>query len=214
VRIIMKRCLIAVAALALAGCFGFEADIDIKQNGSGTIDAVYCVSRELLAIGTRGGNERLPAIPVGRQDFERSVSRVSGLSLAAYSEKDEENDRVFRVKLRFDSLDALAAFLDSQGRSAEAAQTDGKTSLTLSFAVGTALDGGLAEIVPAVFAGYDMDFRLTLPRDCEVRYLDADGGALPAIPYGQTAVETRKVRFQSPIADLLTAPPVSMQILW
>jgi hypothetical protein len=72
----------------------------------------------------------------------------------------------------------------------------------------------MAAIVPAVFAGYGMDFRLTLPRNCETRCFGADGGELAALPYGETELGARSVRFRSPMSDLLAAPPASMRIQW
>jgi hypothetical protein len=194
-----------------------ETEIDIKQDGSGTVDMTYRISNELFALGTLQGNEGSPPVPVGREDFERTFNRIPGTELVSYSEKEDGDDRLFLVKARFDDLGALAAFLDAHGRQAALEQKDGKTILSVSFDMDAdAVDPDMAPILPLIFQNYFLDFSISLPRNCEVSYRDVDGGLLPAMPYGEVTVTAKRVVFHSPMADIFTESgnPAVLVIRW
>ena len=72
--------LLCLSAVVLNSCLGVSADITIKADGSGKIALEYRVSQALESLGKLDGNG--PAIPVGKADFERSVSRIPGLRLS------------------------------------------------------------------------------------------------------------------------------------
>jgi hypothetical protein len=206
-----------LTALALTACLGMETEIDIKQDGSGTIDMTYRISNELFALGTLPGNEGSPPVPVGREDFERTFNRIPGMELVSYSEKGDGDDRFFLVKAKFDDLVALAAFLDAHGKQAALEQKDGKTILSVSFDMDAdAVDPDMASILPLIFENYFLDFSVSLPRNCEVSYRDRDGGLLPAMPYGEVTVASKRVVFHSPMADIFTesGKPAVLVIRW
>ncbi|MDR3357219.1 MAG: hypothetical protein LBO04_08570 [Spirochaetaceae bacterium] len=211
----MKKCLTALAALIFTACLGMETEIDIKQNGSGTINMTYRVSEELFSMGTLPGNEGSPPVPVGKEDFERTFDRIPGMEMLSYSEKNDGGDRLFLVKAKFDDLDAMTDFLDGQGRQAAIERKDGKTVLSINFDIDEeAIDPDMAPLLPMMFENYFFDFSVSLPRNCEVSYRDGDGVELPAMPYGETAVETRSVTFHSAMSDLFIGNAAAIVIRW
>jgi hypothetical protein len=204
-------------AFMLTACLGMETEIDIKQDGSGTIDMTYRISNELFALGTLPGNESSPPVPVGREDFERTFNRIPGTELISYSEREDGGDRLFLVKAKFANLEALAAFLDAHGKQAVLEQKGGKTILSVSFDMDAdAVDPDMAPILPIIFENYFLDFSVSLPRNCEVSYMDGNGGGLPAMPYGEVTVAAKRVVFHSPMADIFTdlKDPAVLVIRW
>jgi len=170
-------CLAALPCMALfflASCMGASMDITIRPNGSGRIVVEYRVSQALESIGRLDGNERWPAIPVGRADMERSVARVPGLRLSSFSSRDRPNgaggrDLVTRATLNFSSMEALLGFLDITGSRAAFAPGDGSGSGTLRLVV---LDPSpplesreLLSLIREVSAGYEISIRVRAPRD-------------------------------------------------
>jgi hypothetical protein len=211
----MKNYLTALAAFMLTACLGMKTEIDIKQNGSGTMNMTYRISNELFSMGSVRGNESAPPIPVGKEDIERTLSRIPGMSMTSYSEKQEGGDRLILIKAKFDNLDAMVSFLDANGEQAALEQKDGKTILTLKLDIDKkAIDPDLAPILPVIFENYSFDFDIALPNNCEVSYTDADGGTLPALPFGETAVSAKNVAFHAPMAALFTDGPAALVIRW
>jgi hypothetical protein len=201
----MKKCLAALAALMLTACLGMETKIDIKQDGNGTIDMTYRVSDELFSLGTLSGNENSPPVPVGREDFERTFSRIPGTEMVSYSEKTDDRDRFFLVKAKFDSLEALVSLLDGQGRQVSLEREGGRTALFIRFDIDDeAVDPDLAPLLPVIFENYYMDFSVSLPRSCNVRYIGEDGGERPSLTYGETTISAKNVVSHSPMANLFT----------
>jgi hypothetical protein len=211
----MKKYLTALAAFMLTACLGMKTEIEIKRNGSGTADMTYRISNELFSLGATGGNEGLPPIPVGRDDFERTFNRIQGMEMTSYSEKEDGGDRLILVKSKFDSLDALVSFLDASGKQATLERKDGKTVLSLKLDIDkTAVDASLAPMLPVIFDNYFFDFAASLPNDCEISYTGADGRTLPAPPFGETEVSARDIAFHAPMAALFTEGPAALVIRW
>jgi hypothetical protein len=212
----MKKGFVVLAALALTACFGVETGIDIKRDGSGTIDMAYRISNEVFMLGTLPGNENAPPLPVGKEDFERAFSRISGMEMTSYSEKTGEQDKIFLIKAKFDNLDALADFLDTQNRKVAIKRDGNAMTLSIDLDPGSkSVDPDLAPILPAIFAGYYMDFKIALPHDCKVSYTDGDGNELSALPYGETVVAAKSVSFHAPMADMLSVVnAATMTITW
>ncbi|MDR2343275.1 MAG: hypothetical protein LBD86_01940 [Spirochaetaceae bacterium] len=211
----MKKYLTVFTAFMLTACLGMETEIDIKENGSGTLAMTYRISDELFSPGTLPGNENLPSVPIGKEDFERTFSRIPGMGMVSYSEKEDGGDKLFLIKARFENLDSLTSFLDANGRQATLERKDGKTILSVSFDLDkNYVDTDLAPILPLIFENYSFDFKISLPRNCEVSYMDGAGAELSAMPYGETNLASKSVAFHSPMADLFSGGSGTMVISW
>jgi hypothetical protein len=213
----MKKITAILMALMLSGCFGMKTEIEIRKDGSGTMNLVYRISEELLSMGGLSGNEDSPPIPVGRADFESSFNRIPGLAMTNFSEKTDDDDRLFLVKAAFDNLDALMIFLDSQGQQVKLEQDeDGTNILTVYLLLDTQdLDSDMLEAIPLIFNGYRFDFDIDFPQKCAVSFADVDGNALPSLPFGTTQIDSDSVEFSSSMSDLLTTgAAAAMVIRW
>lgn len=163
---------ICITAALFTSCIGVKTDITVKRDLSGTARLEYTVSRSLLDSGTLDGNENWPAIPVGKTDFERTVSRIEGLALRSYRERDQGNDRIFEVTLAFDHISALAGFLGANGQQFAYANEDGRHVFTVLFnnkaasgETAQAYGDDLSNLMKKAFSGYRFDFTISVPGD-------------------------------------------------
>jgi hypothetical protein len=204
-------------------CLGASADIVMRADGSGSITLEYRVSQMLESLGRLDGNERWPAIPVGKADFERSVARIPGLRLASYSVTEYprryskppnsnplgDKDLITSVKLDFKDTAALLAFLDSTGSRASLVQEGGKNTLRLVLLdpVTDAIDADLLSLLQEVSAGYEMSVSFTAPQ----------GAALSVIPPSVSAERTvgKKVSFTIGTGELVSLRDgLTLEIVW
>jgi len=191
-----------------------DADIEIRDNGSGTIKLGYRISRLVESMGKLDGNERWLPLPVGRADMERTVARVKGLSLTSFSSKQDENDVSIQSELEFTNLQALGAFLDASGRTASLNQANGKSSLTMRLAEGGGqLDPELKRLVDEVFKGYLVGIRVRTPSN--PTSTGAGTATAPSIGTASINAAARTASYSASIAELLSSTlPVVWTITW
>jgi hypothetical protein len=164
-----KRVVCIAVAVLLASCVGVKTDITVKRDLSGTARLEYTVSQNFLTGGTLDGNERWPTVPVGKADFEQTVSRIDGLTLRSYRERETGGDHVFEITLAFDHVSALAEFLGANGQQFDYTNEDGRHVFTVVFnkaASGETAqphDKELSALTKKVFEGYRFDFTISVP---------------------------------------------------
>jgi len=209
--------MLCLLAVVLNSCLGVSADITIKADGSGKIALTYRVSQALESMGRLDGNEKMPAIPVGRTDFERTVSRIPGLKLSKYSSKNTRSDSgggsdlVTNITLDFKDTTALLAFLDSAGSHAAMPQ-EGTNSL-LRLTILDPSDGisnpDLLSLLREVSGGYELVITLNLPRNATLTTIPA------SIPAAKLVSSGKKVSFTIGMGELLTlGDGVALEIRW
>lgn len=193
--------------VSLSSCIGVNTNVSIRQNGSGSIQLEYRLSRMFEALGKLDGNEKQLPLPVGRTDFERTVNRVPGLALTAYSTSQDEKDLLVKAELSFTSLDALAGFLDAAGQSVRLVSDGGNRTMGLVLVRGIKnVDADLESLVRTVFAGYTIDMRFNFPSTPTVSTVGN---------IGQAAVTGTSARYTSPVTDLvLSSEPVELRLSW
>ncbi len=193
--------------LSLSSCIGLNSNVTIRQNGSGTIQLEYRLSRMFEALGKLDGNEKQLPLPVSRTDFERTLSRVPGLSLTAYASSQDEKDIIVKAELAFTNLEALRGFLDATGQSVRFATEGGNRTLELVLVRGIKnVDKELENLVRTVFSGYTIELRFTLP-------------SVPTISntstIGQTTVTGPAARYNAAVSDLVLSPDtVQLKLSW
>ena len=191
------------AVLVLNSCLGASADINIRANGSGTITLEYRVSQMLESLGRLDGNERWPAIPVGRADFERGLARIPGLSLKSFSTKDVRNaiggsDLVTMVALEFRETAALLAFLDGTGSHASLSQDNGRNLLRLKLLdpLPHAVDADLISLLKENSEGYEISFSLNAPKSASLAVIPS------SVPSARLVSGGNKVSFTIATGEL------------
>ena len=177
--------------ITLGSCIGVRADILLRDNGSGRLNLEYRVDRRLDALGRLDGNERWPAVPAGRADFERSLRRLPGMRLLSFSTTGEGWAILNRAEREFYSLDALAGFLDATGRGAVLAREGTGVSLRLILNEGMkGLDPDMASLIRTLCEGYEVEMSLSVPGEAELAFTDGGGSRIDpppgAVPRGKT----------------------------
>ena len=219
-------CVCCAALLSLNSCLGVQADITIRADGSGSIALEYRVSQMLESIGRLDGNERWPAIPVGRVDFERTAARIPGLRLSSFSTKEVRNaagggsDLVTKVVLEFKDTAALLAFLDSAGAHASLVQDTGKLPnaanvlrlVLLEPAAGldqAVNNADLRSLLREISAGYEIGFSFSLPKTAVLSVIP------PSVPALRTTAQGKKVSFAIDAGELIDLEDgLAIEIVW
>jgi hypothetical protein len=200
-----------LSVVLLSSCIGLSADIAIRRDGSGTITLEYRISPVLESLGKLDGNEDAPPLPVGRADFERTAARIEGLRLRSYSAGEKDGEKTVKAALDFSNLAALTIFLDALGQGARLSREQGRR---LSLTLGGGLEGQdreFLDLVRELSGDAALDLHFTLPAEGTLTLRDREGRLLP--PTGSAVTEGRKLRFSSPLGDLLAAQ-VSLEISW
>jgi hypothetical protein len=196
---------VSLCLLLLSSCVGVGADLTIRADGSGLIELEYRISRFAESLGKLDGNEGWPLVPVGRADFERTVSRVEGLKLRSFSSKDDGKDLVNTVKLEFADAKALLRFLDASGQRASLLEENGQRRLTLILSSGAErLSPEVLDVFTLVSAGYSLRLSFTVPGKGSLSLSDAEGNPVKDAP-GTLVSSGKKVSFTCPLGDLLAS---------
>ena len=212
----MKKFIIIFLPLIIVllnSCLGASADITLRADGSGKITLEYRVSQMLESIGRLDGNERWPAIPVGKADFERSLARIPGLRMKSFKASGAGHgaDLVTKATLEFKDNGALLAFLDSTGGHASLIQDNGKNTLRLVFADPSAgiNDEDLLSLLREISAGYEICFSLSAPGGANLSVSPASFSAARLVSQG------KKVSFAIGLGDLLGLKDgLAVEIVW
>ena len=200
--------------LLLVSCFGANVDITFNQNGSGTITLEYIVSRSLDSLGRLDGNERWNTIPVGRADFERTLSRLPEMRLLSFSSRENDRDLINSVKMEFSSIRGLLAFLDAGGRrsSFSGDAVSGSLSLTLSEGNPSG-SSSLNELISKISASYAVNISVTFPGEGSLAILDRQGLAIsPGIEFNARG---RTVSCSFPLYEILSSRDgINLEFSW
>jgi hypothetical protein len=174
----------------------------------------YRVSRTAESLGKQGGNEAWPPLPVGREDFERTLARVPGLTLRSFKLETGEKDLVYTVKLDFSHPEALLGFLDATGQRARWIGEGEGLALTLGMPMESP-DPAFRETLAAVFEGYEYEFRFTLPGPASLRLSDGAGREREPPRESRVSAEGNRAFFSCPMVELLAlTEPLVMEIRW
>ena len=177
---------------ALNSCIGVSMDISMRQDGSGKIALEYRFSAMAESLGRLDGNEQWPVIPVGRSDFERTVTRIPGLKLVSFSSREEATgdgrDMVNKAELEFKDADALLAFLDPSGRRASIGRQGNSHELTIAVRDpdSSEVNPDLVNLLRQVCAGYQLN--VSFSADGNSTLLLKDSNNAPFQPPAGTSI--------------------------
>jgi hypothetical protein len=189
--------------LLLNSCIGIKADITLAKNGSGSIKLEYRVSRLVQSLGALDGNEKWHTIPVGRADFDRTLTRLPGLRLTSFSETQTGSDSINKAEIEFDNIESLLPFLDAGGK-ARFSSDQGKNRLSLNLSEGYAeRDPDLATLIQEASEGYTVEISFSSSSSSELVLINSDGKLVQKPAGAQTVDSGKKVLLAIGTADLL-----------
>lgn len=198
-----------------SSCLGIESGIVINNDGSGTIDLVYTVSNDLNSLGEQDGNISQPPVPISKSDFEKTVSRIEGLSLKSYKSETAETNTLVTVKLDFDNLESLADYFDESGQAADYTETNGRKEMVFTFNENPAkVESAEQELFTNAMEGYVFDFSLRTQSTMEAFFVDQYGNPVQNVS-GAFETKNNAVTYQVSMADLIfSQTPVILKIVF
>jgi len=199
---------LAVVILLFNSCIGLSMDIQMNRNGSGRINLEYRLSNTLDSLGRLDGNESMPVIPVGRQDWERTVERIPGLSLVSFSRRQTEQDTIIRTVLDFSNTDALISLLTSTTDKPFITHNSQGSSFNLIIfnEPDTKLNENLIQLTRTIFNDYHFSISFSAPGNSGLTITDGKGNTIPAPASATTTMSGRRVSLSMGIFDILNLP--------
>jgi hypothetical protein len=177
----LKLLLIILSSILLSSCFGMETRIILNEDGTGTVSLVYRVSQMLAGFGTVSETSADLPLPVEREDFERVMTQLDGITLQRYSQEDTEDDRIITAEVEFSSLEALSLLLGIEEKSdieVEMNGENGRFRYTIFRVIEETEDGETEEeetekerpvdpeslaLIQSLFADYRLSYTLEVP---------------------------------------------------
>jgi hypothetical protein len=212
---IKKSLLFLPVLLLMNSCIGISADIQMRRNGSGRITMEYRISRMAETVGRLDGNERWPAVPVGRADWERTVRRIDGLRLVSHSSREDAKDSVHKVTLEFSNANALVKLLDSPsgGANLSAGENSNQMQITLFKGAATEINAYLIDLLKQVSSGYKISVSFRAPGNSAMTVTDGAGNPLADAhtdeqvlpPSAEGFLWGRKVSLSVDTAEIITS---------
>jgi hypothetical protein len=196
---LLPALLILLFLLIFNSCIGLSMDIQMRKNGSGKISMEYRVSNMAEAIGKFDGNQNWPIIPVGRADFERSVSRIPGIRIVSFSSSEKQKDVITDVTLEFENPQALLKFLDPSGTRAR--YYENRLEITLLEA-DLKFDTDLLDLVRQVSAGYSFSISFSADNNSVMTITDGTGKEIKPPADSQFVQSGKKVSWSTRISEI------------
>jgi hypothetical protein len=191
--------------LIFNSCIGISMDIQMNRDGSGRLTLEYRISRLLYNIGTLDGNELMPTIPVGRVDWERTIDRIPGTSLASFSRQETASDIIFIVSINYSNTDALINLLAFHGNIASISHNDLSTSFNIIIFNNpdAEYDDNLMELMQGVFSNYNFSLSFSASGNSTMTITDGSKNPIAALPSSIIVPEGRRVSFTMNIIDII-----------
>ena len=196
-----KMLLSLLILITLNSCIGLSMDIQMLKNGSGRINLEYRISQMLESIGKLDGNENFPIVPVGRADWERSISRIPGISLVSFSSSQRLSDLIVNVTLEYTDVQALLNFLDPAEE--RMSYSPGKININL-FQPGLEISSDLLEFAQMVSVGYKFSFSFSAEGNSVLAITDGTGKEIPTPLSTEVTQSGKKVSMSMDIMDIFT----------
>jgi len=204
-------CLVILPAfiILLNSCIGLSLDIQMNRNGSGRLTMEYRISSMISGIGALDTNASMPAIPVGRNDWERTIEKLPGVKLTSYASRETERDTIVNAVFDFPDIESLAALLDSTGEAVTI--TAGSLNMIVLNKPDSRYDENLISIMRTFFNDYNFSLNFTAPSNSTLTVTDGAGNA----PSQTTVTSGRRVSFTMSIMDITSLPDgLGLRINW
>ncbi|MCL2208625.1 MAG: hypothetical protein FWC19_01020 [Treponema sp.] len=185
----------------LTSCIGISMDIVLHKDGSARVSMVYRVSGMAEMIGKLDGNENRPIIPAGREDFERTAARITGMKIVLFSTSVKNRDSITNVVLDFDNPQALLKFLDPKGETASINNDNFK--IILNKPTAAEINKDLLDLMRENSEGYNFEFNFTADGKTSSMFItDGTGKQINPPDFANTVLSGKKVSLSMPVVPL------------
>jgi len=186
--------------LIFSSCLGLSMDINMRSNGSGRIVMEYSVPSAMENIGRLDGNQNWPIIPVGRADWERTISNLDGIRLVSFSSRERQQEITTRVTLDFDNVEALLNLIDPTGTRVS---YNGDLDIVLNKQIPSEINPDLLDLFRQVSAGKKVSISFTVAGSTSrLTVINGEGNPIAVPQAAQVIQEGRKVSFNIDTAEI------------
>jgi hypothetical protein len=200
-----KIVLLLAATLLLSSCLAIESRIAIRADGSGTLSLTYRVSQFVADLGRSSADKSVVPLPVYREDFERGLRGVQGVTLKSFRRSVDEKDITISAELSFDSVDSLdriAAFRDAPAHLTSSGGRHTFSQLVVKGATGDLSEDTL-QMIDTFFDGYAVTLTVEAPSPVQSHSL------------GALAPDRKQVTYTAPVKDLVASKKdVVFEVSW
>ena len=206
--------LFAAFMLLFTSCIGLSIDIRMNRDGSGKLTMEYRISRAIDSIGALDGNKDMPAIPVSRSDWERTINRVPGAKLTSYSSGQKGYDTITTVEIQYDNTGALLALLSFDNSNAAVKPVSNQNTLDLILNDGSLAsnytnpdssmyDASMIEFARTMFADYNFSISFSAQDNSTLTFTDKNGNEKLKPSSVEAVTGGRRVSMSIGIMDLI-----------
>jgi len=196
-----------ILLLTLNSCIGLSLNIQMNKDGSGRLTMEYRISKIINNLGALDGNESMPSVPLGKSDWERTVSRIPGAKLVSYSSVEEKQDTVIKVVVDYKDDQALLSLLDPSGEkiSIKRQGQSGKLEFVLlnDSIDESNYDRELLDMMRVFMDGYNFSISFSGPGNSTLAVIDGSGNVVSAQSPAKTVPSGKSVSYSIGIMDLL-----------
>jgi hypothetical protein len=154
--------LLAVALL-LTGCLSVDTSIDLNRDGSGRLDIIYEIDAELYDLGVFDDTDNALPVPISRDEFRDTTSRIDGLRLRRYRMREEIGMVTVTAGIQFDSVEALNEWYGGGAAAISVSENGGQSTWSQLLYPGGGSDGEMIAALGESLDGYKMRYRLQPP---------------------------------------------------
>jgi len=202
--------LIVAVIFSFTSCIGLSIDIQLNRDGSGRITMEYRISRTLENLGALDGNVSMPAIPVSRADWEKTIERISGAKLVSFSSVQRGQDTVITAALDFSSMETLLMILDPEGSKTNIGLNQFSLILNGNAEAGSSqyfdtseYDENLINLARLLFSDYDFSISFSASGNSTLTITDGTGKEINPPSAAQVLPRGRRVSMSIGIIDLI-----------
>lgn len=190
--------------VVFSSCVDIVTEIEVNDDGSGTVVFTYTALRALINMGTVDDENRFYAVPISQEDFRATAERIDGITLRSFALEDDVDTVVVEAALDFDSPESLSDLFSSSGPGSVEISVDDDTTVYRQLIYGGAeeeIDQDSREFIETFFSDYLVTFTLEAPR------------AISAVNLGDFA--GRVARFEMPMTEvLLSESQLAWEVRW
>jgi len=210
---------ILVLLLTLNSCIGLSLSIQMNKDGSGRLTMEYRISKMLTSLGSLDGNDSMPSVPLGKEDWENTVSRIPGAKLVSYTSVEENQDTVIKAVIDFKDDQSLLALLDPVGEKIliNRQGQSGKLDLILLKEPldDSSYDKDVMAMMRIFMDGYFYTVNFSGPGNSTLVVTDGLGNAVPVQSSAKAVLSGRSVSYSIGILDLLdTKDGIGFRFNW
>ena len=206
--------ILLISLLLFTSCIGLSIDIQMNRDGSGKLTMEYRISHAIDSLGALDGNKDMPAIPISRIDWDRTIQRIPGARLASFSSVKKGNDTITTVAVQFNNTDTLLALLSPESTGAPIIAEKKQNIITLILN-DSSLDSNdknknaaqydkeLLELAGTMFEGYNFSISFSAPGNSALTFTDGSGNEVQKPSSVEAVTNGRRVSMSIGIMDLV-----------